>query len=193
MFCSKCGNQTADESAFCPNCGASVTPQTVSEPVPQQTIQPETPAPSMGWFKFLIYFGLWAGAVMNILGALPMLTGSMYGEAEVVKLVYATFEGLHGLDMFCGLFAIALGAFGIFTRFQLAGYKAKAPMLLSIVYAGAVVFNLVYIFGCTAVLPEYVLSEINFTSFYSNTVTSAVMIFVNQAYFKKRAHLFTNP
>ena len=194
MFCPNCGTQLADDVAFCTNCGATTKPQqsTVQQPVIQQPTPPQ-PQPSMKWFKFLIYFGLWAGAILNILGALPMLTGSQYGEPEVVELVYATFEGLRGLDMFCGIFALALGAFGIYTRFQLAGYKAKAPMLLSIVYAGAVVFNLVYIFGCTAVLPEYVLSEINFTSFYSNTITSAVMIFVNHTYFKKRAHLFTNP
>ena len=192
MFCPNCGTQLADNATFCTNCGAATNNQAPQQPVAQPTT-PLKPQQGMGWFKFLIYFGLWAGAILNIIGALPMLTGSQYGEPEVVELVYSTFEGLRGLDMFCGLFAIALGAFGIYTRFQLAGYKEKAPMFLSIVYAGAVVFNLVYIFGCTSVLPEYVLSEIDFTSFYSNTITSAVMIFVNQSYFKKRAHLFTNP
>ena len=197
MFCPNCGTQLADNTSFCTNCGAATNNQAPQQPVAQQPVveqptllQPQLP---MGWFKFLINFALWAGAILNILGAIPMLTGSQYGEPEVVELVYATFEVLRGLDMLCGLLAIALGAFGIFTRFQLAGYKAKAPMFLSIVYAGAVVFNLVYIFGCTSVLPEYVLSEIDFTSFYSNTITSAVMIFVNHTYFKKRAHLFTNP
>ena len=192
MFCPNCGTQLADNTAFCTNCGTATNNQAPQQPVVEQPT-PLKPQLSMGWFKFLIYFGLWAGAILNILGAIPMLTGSQYGDAETVELVYAAFEGLRGLDMLCGLLALALGVFGIYTRFQLAAFKEKAPMFLSIVYAGAVVFNLVYIFGCTSILPEYVLSEIDFTSFYSNTITSAVMIFVNQSYFKKRAHLFYNP
>lgn len=192
MFCSKCGTQIPDNAGFCTSCGNPVASQ--ATPAYQQPLaQPAEPALSMKWFKFLIYFGLWAGAILNIvLNGVVMLNGLHYGDAETAKLVYAMFEDLKSLDTLCGVFAIAVGVFGIYTRFQLAGFKKKGPMLLTLVYAGAIAFNLIYIIGCNSVLPEYILSEMDYSSIYSNTVTSAVMIFVNIAYFKKRAHLFVN-
>lgn len=192
MFCPKCGAQLADGVAFCSSCGNSVTPQ--AAPAPQQPLaQPGEPALSMKWFKFLIYFGLWAGAILNIvLNGVVMLSGLHYGDAETAKLVYAMFGDLKSLDTLCGILAIVVGVLGIYTRFQLAGFKKNGPMLLTCVYAGAIAFNLIYIIGCNSVLPEYILSEMDYSSIYSNTVTSAVMIFVNIAYFKKRAHLFVN-
>lgn len=204
MFCAKCGNQIAEGSAFCNNCGTAVTPQSAQQPVqepvyqqpvyqqPVQPVQDLTPQPSMKWYKFLIYFSLWAGAVLNIFSAISMLTGSQYGTDGEAELVYAMFEDLKTLDMLCGIFALVLAVFSIYTRFQLAGFKQKAPMFLTILYAGVCVYDLIYIIGCTNALPEYVLSEMDFTSMYSNLVTSAVMIFVNMSYFKKRAHLFVN-
>lgn len=193
MFCAKCGTQIPDDAGFCTSCGNPVAAQPVQETAYQQPEQPLQPALPMKWFKFLIYFALWAGALLNIvLNGVVMLNGLHYGDAETAKLVYAMFEDLKGLDTLCGVLAIVMGVFSIYTRFQLAGFKKKGPMLLAFVYAGAIVFNLIYIIGCNSILPEYVLSEMDYTSFYSNTVTSAVMIFVNMAYFKKRAHLFVN-
>ena len=102
------------------------------------------------------------------------------------------FDGLQTLDMISGLFAIALGIFGIYTRFQLAGFKEKGPKMLTILYVGAIVSNIIYIIGYDTLLPASVLANINMTSFYTSCITSAVMIFVNQSYFKKRDDLFVN-
>lgn len=53
MFCSQCGTQVPDDSAFCHNCGAGTTPTTVAPeaeaaapPVAQPEATPPTPAPS---------------------------------------------------------------------------------------------------------------------------------------------------
>ncbi|MBE6942139.1 MAG: zinc-ribbon domain-containing protein [Ruminococcaceae bacterium] len=192
MFCPKCGAQLADGVAFCSSCGNPVTSQ--AAPAPQQPLaQPGEPALSMKWFKFLIYFGLWAGAVLNILlNGVMMLSGSQYGDAQTVELVYAMFGDLKSLDTLCGILAIVVGVLGIYTRFQLAGFKKNGPMLLTCVYAGSIAFTLIYIIGINSILPEYVLSEMDFSSIYGNIAGSVVMIFANITYFKKRAHLFVN-
>lgn len=149
---------------------------------------PAKPAMSMGWFKFLIYFSLFASAVLNAINGFMLLTGATYdGGAE---LVYRMFDGLQGVDSLVGILSLALAALAIFTRFQLAGYKKSGPMLLLAVYAGNAVVNLVYVIGVSAILPELVRNAIDFTSFYSGIVTSIAMIAINAAYFKKRAHLF---
>ena len=197
MFCSKCGNQIADDVAFCPQCGAATTTQSAQQPAyqqpvyqqPAQPLQPELP---MKWFKFQINFAMWAAAILNAINAFAMLTGSQYGTDGEAELVYAMFEDLKMLDMACGVLLLALAVFGIYTRFQLAAFKQKGPKFLAILYAGVIVFDLVYVLGCSSILPEYVLEYVDFTSFYSGVAGSAVALAANITYFKKRAHLFVN-
>lgn len=197
MFCSKCGNQIADDVAFCPQCGAATTTQSAQQPAyqqpvyqqPAQPLQPELP---MKWFKFQINFAMWAAAILNAINAFAMLTGSQYGTDGEAELVYAMFEDLKMLDMACGVLLLALAVFGIYTRFQLAAFKKNGPKFLAILYAGVIVFDLVYVLGCSSILPEYVLEYVDFTTFYSGVAGSAVALAANITYFKKRAHLFVN-
>lgn len=44
MFCSKCGNQLAHESRFCPSCGTAVAPMNPGiYPQQSQLVRPRTP------------------------------------------------------------------------------------------------------------------------------------------------------
>ena len=86
MLCPKCGNPVEEGDRFCLNCGAPVAE---SAPEPQQ-VAPATslqPQPKMGWFKFLIYFSLFAAAVLNVVNAIQLLTGSHYGNT-IINLIY---------------------------------------------------------------------------------------------------------
>ena len=196
MFCPKCGSQIADDAAFCVNCGHAVNSQHAQAPQTQQPVQsyppvdPQAQQLPMKWFKFLIYFALWASAVLNALTAFSLLTGSVYGTDGEAKLVYALFEDMKTLDTICGVLLLALVAWTIYTRFQLAGFKAKAPAYLTIMYGGVIAFNLIYIIGCISALPEYIVEAIDHTAYISSIVSSAAIMFVNISYFKKRAHLF---
>ena len=119
MFCTKCGNQVPDGQKFCSACGNPMAPaqqprqpqygqpqQQYQQPQ-QQYQQPQYGRPQyqqaapaalgMGWFKFLIYFALFAGAVLNALTAISMLTGSMYGESK--DLVYLFYKDLKTVDL----------------------------------------------------------------------------------------------
>ena len=186
MICPRCG-QDAGDSKYCPHCGNAVEAPVVNTVAPT-TGEENKPDMPMKWFKFLIYFSLWAGAVLNLISGIAMMSGSSYEGAA--DLVYAMFDGLQGLDTFCGLYAIALAAFGIFVRFQLAGYKKKAPLMLMILYIAAAAYGLIYIIGINAILPSYVLEAVDTTSMYSSMISSGVMVIINHIYFKKRAHMF---
>lgn len=155
--------------------------QTYEEPVKQMP---------MKWFKFLIYFSLFAAAVINIINALPMLTGSQYGSSA--EAVYDTFEMLRGFDLFFGVFCLALAVLNIYTRFRLAGYRRNGPTMLSLSYVAILIYDVLYIIGANIVLPEFVLEAVDFTGMYSNMAVAVVMLIVNNIYFKKRAHLFVN-
>lgn len=194
MICPKCNVYLPEGTATCPQCGAQLTEQPVQQ-APQSAPQDPWAAPAkrpvnamgMGWFKFLIYFALFAGALMNAYTGIQLLTGSHYGgEAE---LVYTVFKGLKFVDMLVGVLTIGLAVLGIYTRFRLAGYHNNGPTLLTCLYVCAMITNLIYVIGVQFSVSEYSL-DLDFTSFYTNIASSCVMCVINYYYFKKRAHMF---
>lgn len=201
MFCPNCGTNLPDNSTFCSNCGAQINnpaPQQQYQP-PQQPYQPPYQPPyepyntmgntmPMKWYKFLIYFALFAGAVLNIINGIMMLTGSQYDGSA--SLVYAFFDGLQAIDMIVGAACIGLAALQIYTRFRLSGYYQNAAKFVSITYIAAVVINLFYIIGVLVVLPSSVTEYLDFSTFIVQIVISALMVVVNNTYFNKRKHLF---
>lgn len=163
----------------------------------QPAYQPQINQPGadmpMGWFKFLIYFSLFAGAVLNAITGIMAMTGAQYNmEREgMSELVYRMFDGLQAMDMIMGIGSIALAAFAIYTRMRLAGYYENGPKMLTVLYIAAMVVPVIYLVGVIAVVPG-VENYINFTSQISSIAASVVMVVVNNIYFKKRAHLFVN-
>ena len=190
MFCSKCGTQIDDSASFCPACGTPIGAANYAAYQSTYAPQPIVPEQPMKWFKFLIYFGLFFGALINLSSGMQMLTGNVYGENK--ELVYMLIPDLKMLDMIVGVAMIVLAAVGVFARFRLSGYYKNGPMFLYLTYLGASVVNVVYIIGSFVILPSEVAELVNMTSLVSSAVSSGVMIFVNKSYFDKRKHLFIN-
>lgn len=197
MFCPKCGTP-CDGVKFCPSCGSSVDQQSYQQPTQQSNQQPayqsyQQPVGGasvlpMKWYKFLIYFSLFAAAVLNVANGVVLLNGSHYqGYAD---LVYAMFEGLKTLDMIVGIASIACGVFAIYVRMRLSGFYANGPQMLTYFYIASLLVNVVYVIGATSVLPASI--EINDGSTYISIAVSIAMIIANKAYFDKRKHLFVN-
>ena len=216
MFCPNCGTNVPENNAFCPNCGTALTapqqpqqPTQPQQPVYQQPVQPQQPVyqqPAyqqpvyqqpymaqpvnvvpMKWFKFLIFFALWAGGILNLINGFTTISGAQY--EPFTDMVYAMFGGLKALDMIVGLGCIAIAALQIFTRFRLAGFYKNGPVLLLVVYAAAAALNLVQIIGANIILPD--LGEsLDMTSAIINVAMNAVMAFANYVYFNKRKEMF---
>ena len=145
----------------------------------------------MAWFKFLIYFMLFANAAINIFTAVTYLTGSVYlGEDMTmsdVEALYMFYPTAKMIDVIYGVLLIALAAYAIFTRFQLSGFKRRGPFLFILMYVLNLVIGLLYSISIMFTLETGLLG---FISFVPSIITSVVMIFVNIVYFRKREELF---
>lgn len=221
MFCPNCGTNVGNAERFCPNCGAALNQNTASanpqpnyqqpnyqqpnyqqpnyqqpnyqqpyQPVYQQPVQ-QYPYP-MNWYKFVIYFALFAGAVLNAINGILHLTGSVWEMQNVsADMVYAVFGGMQAVDIIYGIGAIALAAFDIVTRMHLAKFRKTGPKFLSVCYGVAVGLTLLYIILTSAVTGISIGDLVGATEIMQ-LVVSIVMLVVNVVYFNKRASLFVN-
>lgn len=215
MFCPKCGAVVSNGERFCPKCGASVgnpsgpssasTQQNQWQPQSNQwqpqsnqwQQSPQRPAMPMNWFKFLIYFALFASAVLNLLSAIGILSGAVYGEVygrKVADILYEIVPSWKTLDMVMGAILLGLSALAVYTRFRLAGFHRNGPTLLYAVYGVNAGANLLYLIGVNSLISESRLpiGELDSTSTIVGIVVSIAMIGVNYVYFQKRAAMFKN-
>ena len=192
--CPGCGAEVEESTRTCPYCGTEFAGSAGSTPAmpnaQAQATQPEVVSLyqfGMKWFKFLIYFALFASAVLNFFSAISFFTGATYGDPEVIEAIYETYPALKAVDITVGVLTLGLAGLAIFTRFQLAAFKKNAPILLYVMYGLDLAISLLY------VLVASVATGLNL--FSGNTavsiLTSVVMIACNVVYFKKRACLFT--
>lgn len=201
-LCMKCGTQLENENQqFCTNCGAKVevqgeTSETVvnGDSVCEQVSTEQVVNYPMKWFKFLIYFSLFCGALINFVSGIGELTGIIYftqsGGEVTANMIYDVYgSGLKAVDVIYGIILIVFAGFMIYTRFRLAKYKANGPICLYITYGASVVLNLIYSIALLAVTG---INQIFASANISAIISSVVMIFVNYVYFKKRKELFIN-
>ena len=208
-YCSSCGSQLNNENQqFCSNCGAklcadpaineqnTVTSQTT---YPQQQVmqnpiyqaQNINATPSMKWFKFLIYFLLFAGAAINLIFGFNYISGGIYEvqtDGKVTaEMVYSLFGGLKAVDVFYGIAMIIIGGFGIFTRFRLSKYRKNGPLFLYILYGAGAGLSLIYSIAVMSI------SSVNqISTAVASVGISVALIILNIKYFGKRKNLFTN-
>lgn len=142
----------------------------------------------MKWHNFLIYFSLWANAVMNVINGFTYFTGMHYGGERDAEYIYSLFPGMKPVDCIAGLVCIAIAVLALVTRFSLAGFKSNGPKLLLCMYGANLAFALLYPLMTAGVtsIPFGELFEV------SNLISGGVMIACNRVYYDKRAHLFVN-
>ena len=158
MYCRFCGKQIPDHAKFCPECGADLAPAPAAAPpentlsvptAPAAPVEPamppqgapdpaaavgviKTPQRGMKWFKFIIYFQLWAGMLVNLVTAGKYFTGAYYeGNAE---MVYRFFPALQPLDIVMGVVCLALAVYAVVVQRALAKFRAKGPMMYYLMY-----------------------------------------------------------
>lgn len=149
--------------------------------VPAQQIQDKP----MKWHKFLIYFSFWAGALVYIVNAIQLFTGSVYGGEAY--LVYSMFGALKLVDKITALLYIGLAVYAIAVRFALAGFKANGPRMLTQYFIACMVVNILYnLVGGMAI------GQVMWGSIVSGCVGSLVMLLINKSYYDKRIGMFVN-
>lgn len=141
----------------------------------------------MKWFKFLIYFGLFAGALLNLVNGSIQLTGEQYGGYK--EFVYSRFAALQAVDIIFGILLILLAILGVYTRFQLSSYRRNGPTCLNVLYIANIILSLAYLIAAS-VLTQINIVELGGSSMIISLVISIFMVVVNTIYFKKRSQLF---
>ena len=142
----------------------------------------------MKWYKFLIYFLLFAGAVVNVINAINCFTGAQYEGAA--DYLYAYYDGLQVMDIIMGLGCLALAAFNIYVRFRLAGLHRNGPQMLNYMYIAIIALNVVYSGVCMAIIGNFDATVLG--SLVGNIIGNVVILAINTNYFGKRKHLFVN-
>lgn len=215
MKCPKCGAPAAESDKFCRTCGAEI-PRTEENEVPpiDSTIYGVPPGGSFGappfgappfggsagyftpmrWYKFLIYFALFAGAVLNTFSAFTYLAGMAYVDElgnNVTSLQYEAYPLLQLIDIVYGILLLGVAAFGIYTRFALALYKKSGPMTLFVFYGVSAGISLLREIAC-AILVGNIGDPLTIASFAITVLANVILIVLNNIYFEKRSHLFVN-
>ena len=217
MYCRFCGTKIPDNVKFCPECGASLAPVPSAAPeesAPAAPAAPEIPTPydptpydpapysadpfasadvaaapqrGMKWFKFIIYFQLWASMLVYLVTAGKYLTGAYYeGSAE---MVYDFFPALQPLDIVMGVFCLALAVYAVVVQRALAKFRAKGPMMYYLMYIVNTAVTVLYL-----LIGSIILGQSAFTAETAGSFLGAlVMLFINIPYFNNRKHLFVNP
>ncbi len=217
MYCRFCGTKIPDNVKSCPECGANLAPVPSAAPeesAPAAPAAPEIPTPfdptpydpapysadsfasadvaaapqrGMKWFKFIIYFQLWAGMLVNLVTAGKYFTGAYYeGNAE---MVYRFFPALQPLDIVMGVVCLALAVYAVVVQRALAKFRAKGPMMYYLMYIVNTAVTVLYL-----IIGSIIIGQSAFTAEVAGSIIgSIVMLFVNIPYFNNRKHLFVNP
>ena len=144
------------------------------------------------WHKFLIYFGLWVGALYGgLYSAWRLFSGTIYGYSGEAASVYAVFPDMKTVDCVFGVLYLLYAAFAIYTRFQLAGFRAEAPGKLTIMYVFSLALQLIYM-GVTSFVSGIGITELFGSNVAASLIGAMVGIVINRAYYSKREALFVN-
>ena len=187
MFCRFCGKELPEGARFCNNCGR------IADVMPLQQAARRRP---MAWFKFTIYFQLFANAAGNLIIAFMWITGLHYGESA--ELYYETCPPLKVIDVIYGLSCIACAAGAIVVRQKLAHYKKNAPTwyigFIAVTLILGLISSVAVYLAVTFASEGYLEIKLAELMRYAVIVIAGVCFHIplNYVYFIKRKDLFVN-
>ena len=114
---------------------------------PQQQPAPQQPQPekARSWYKFIINFALFAGAVWNVIIGILYVSGLIYEISDgSADLVYLVFPNMQAVDIIYGIACFALAAYAIVVRFMLAKFKKYSPLMLYLLYIIVLAVEILY-------------------------------------------------
>ena len=209
MFCRFCGKEIPEGGRFCPGCGkvvdtAAFRADAAAEGFGERTAErmpaavPVDPAKNyrMAWFKFIIYFQLFANAVVMVFNAASGIFGLAYGDSA--GIIYAVCPMLKAVDVTYGILCLAFAVTAVLIRQRLAHYRKNAPVLYLSFVGVVMASGLIYTFAALAALGTISASvmETGAAGIAANVlgavVGAAVFFPLNYVYFNKRKELFIN-
>ena len=185
-FCVSCGEKLTDDVQYCPKCGKCVGEYKTEATVSADSLRKEVP---MKWYKFLVYFAILAGVVVNVCVGIVCLSGSHYeGAAEAV---YAYYDNLQAIDIIYGVFCFGFSGYGVMVWRALRKMEASAPNMVCGLYTVSGVSSLVYIL-LVSLFTNVKLENSDYGRVILSLAFGIAMVWWNYEYFNKRKDLFVN-
>ncbi|MBR5941937.1 MAG: hypothetical protein IKZ81_01160, partial [Clostridia bacterium] len=145
----------------------------------------------MKWHKFLTYFLIWAGAVLNLVNGVQVIKGDHYGG--VADRVYSLFSAMRATDIIFGVVVLLIAALQFFTAIKLLGLRRGAPKLLIISYVSSLIASAAYVGAAMIIVNKPgIADELLSPAVIASLAISIIMICANAVYYKKRESLFVN-
>ena len=144
----------------------------------------------MKWHKFLIYFALWAGAIVNGISGIQMLSNALNPNSLMWGLRGLS-TGLRAFYIVSGVFSFGLGVFQICTRMSLARLSRRGPRMAVWNYALSFILNALLILFAS-VLFGMPINALMDWSVWLILIEGALMTWANQVYYRRRAKLFVH-
>lgn len=207
-ICEKCGASVEETERSCPFCGnifeqVNTQPPTYEPPYQtnynqsyqapvQNGIQDKYQGFPMKWYKFLVYFALWAGALLNAVSGVMQMTGKSREKADII---YSLAPSLKTADIIFGILLIGIAVLGVITALKLLKLSSAGPKFLLFQYGISCVVSVASIIIQIIIIknaPKLELESGALTAVITNIVFSTFMIAVNWIYFKKRESIFVN-
>lgn len=195
MNCINCGKELQDDAGFCAYCGArqqkAENPEGAAGPVPRGPELYGRPGPPMKWYKFIIYFQLFAFAVLTVVDGVRYMNGMIYeGNA---RQVYRMYPGMKTMDFIFGIFCFLMAGYAIYVRQGLAKFRAASIRQYYVFLIADIAYGLIYIAAVSGVTGVPIDSIIRMDAgITANIGIGLAIIFANITYFKKRSYLFVN-
>ena len=156
----------------------------------------------MKWHHFLVYFGIWACAVLNLVQGILYITGLQYENIEGYEainkdVVYFAFPSMQTVDIAFSIGMFVCSAFALFVGYAMLNFKKGAPTLLNALYITVAAVSLAYCIAVVIILTSESNADIEtiapiISASAGIAVGSIIAIIANTTYYKKRAHLFVN-
>ncbi len=190
MKCSFCGKEVREGSTVCESCGAELTIDNNGNEDSAVQTKNNTEL-EMKWYKFLIYFLLYANFVTYLFDGFIYLFGDKInflselfadtlftGKFRIIGIIYA-------------VVLITLSVISLYVRNGLAKFKVSAPknfiifdIITSVISTVVTLLSMILVenAGLSDWLPELL----------GSLLGSTAIIMCNITYFRKRKHLFIN-
>lgn len=217
MYCKNCGAAISEQDRFCPYCGAASMSNYSAEygmrgvPEPVQRIPDQhlsrcfpnglnpsqyAAAQKLGFYKFIIYFQLFAVMAFYFFMAVLMFTGAYWSMTGGVSAqdIYSAYPDMVIADYTYGILLIGLGVYALCVRFWLAQFRSYALMTYVMLYGAATILSFLYIvcqYLCTNEMVDPVIYWASvLPSIVSSLIAAAIWITISCIYFNKRKSLF---
>lgn len=192
MYCNKCGAALEnDNQEKCTLCGSDLFWVGKSE-APIQRMP-------MKWHKFLVYFSIIFGAILNLFTAMSYFTGSVYEmEGVDASSVYSVLPAMKIVDMAYAIATVLFVVFSVCIWWQLKGFKVNAYKLVPIMYlVGSLIGILYQVFSIVVMIATVGIENTSglsgvIGSIVFSAIMCVVMVVCNKIYYDKRASLFVN-